>query len=85
MSKDCRPIMERLCEALDEDVSSPICQELQAHLDACPDCSLQVDTIKRTVEIYRSLPIENVPEEVEERLLVRLNLPCSGKESGERT
>jgi anti-sigma factor RsiW len=71
--------MERLCEALDEDISSPICQELREHLERCPDCTTQVDTIKRTVEIYRALPSKCVPREVEERLLHRLNLPARGQ------
>lgn len=84
MNEDCRSFMERLCEALDEDISSPICQELQEHLERCPDCSTQVDTIKRTVEIYRALPTKCVPKEVEERLRLRLNLPQKGKTSGDR-
>lgn len=75
MKKECKPFMERLCEALGEDLSNPLCRELQDHLSQCPDCSLQVDTIKRTVEIYRALPLKEVPNDVQERLRVRLNLP----------
>ena len=75
MKKGCKPFMERLCEALGEDLSSSLCRELKEHLAECPDCALQVDTIKRTVEIYRSQPMKLVPGDVEERLLLRLNLP----------
>lgn len=84
MNKDCQTFMERLCEALDEDISSPICQELQEHLERCPDCSVQVNTIKRTIEIYRALPMKCVPKEVEERLRHRLNLPQKNKNNGHR-
>jgi RNA polymerase sigma-70 factor (ECF subfamily) len=76
MKEGCRPFMDRFCETLGEDPSSPLCRELEKHLKDCPDCSLQVNTIKRTVEIYRALPRRKVPGEVQERLLVRLNLPC---------
>jgi len=85
MKEGCKPFMERLCEALGEDLSSPLCRELKEHLAECPDCSLQVDTIKRTVEIYRSLPAKLVPGDVEERLLLRLNLPPEKSTGEERT
>ncbi len=75
MKEECRPFMERLCEALGEDITSPICRELKEHLDQCPECSLQIDTVRRTVEIYRSVPPERVPGDVEKRLLAKLQLP----------
>ena len=76
MKTQCRPFFERLCEALDEDLNSPLCQTLKQHLAECPDCSLQLDTVKRTVEIYQSFPCSRVPGEVHQRLLARLNLPA---------
>jgi len=52
MKADCLPFMDRFCESLGEDPSSPLCLELNEHLKHCPDCSLQVDTIKCTVEVF---------------------------------
>ena len=75
MNKKCKPFMDQLCDALGEDLDSPLCRELREHLDGCPDCSLQIDTVKRTIEIYRSMPGEHVPSDVQNRLLARLNLP----------
>ncbi|MBU0520106.1 hypothetical protein KKA00_02160 [bacterium] len=79
MKDDCRPFMDRFCESLGEDPSSAICRELQEHLDKCPDCTLQVNTIKRTVELYQNMPQPLVPGDVQKRLLLRLNLPCGDK------
>jgi hypothetical protein len=76
MKEDCRPFMDKFCESLGEDPSSQLCRELQEHLEHCPDCTLQVNTIKRTVEIYQAMPPQTVPGEVQKRLLVKLNLPC---------
>lgn len=84
MKRDCRPFFERLCDALGEDLSSPVCQELKDHLDQCPECSLQIDSIRRTVEIYRCLPPVGVPGDVQERLRARLNLPSQGDSAEER-
>ncbi|RJP77671.1 MAG: hypothetical protein C4524_08080 [Candidatus Zixiibacteriota bacterium] len=67
--------MERLCTALGEDLNSPVCTELKEHLESCPDCTLQLDSVRRTVEIYRSIPCAHVPGEMQKRLLARLNLP----------
>jgi hypothetical protein len=79
MSQKCKPFVERLCDALGEDLNSPICRELKEHLENCPDCALQIDTVKRTVEIYRSIPGQRVPSEMQKRLLARLNLPAADK------
>lgn len=84
MKEDCKPFMERLCDALGEDLFSPLCRELQDHLKQCPDCSLQVDTIKRTVELYQALPPKKVPSEVRERLWARLKLPPIEGNEGEQ-
>lgn len=75
MKPKCKPILERLCDALGEDLNSPLCLELKEHLDSCPDCTLQLDTVRRTVEIYRTIPCQRCPGEVSQRLLARLNLP----------
>ncbi len=82
MKETCRPFIERLCTSLGEDIASPVCRELQAHLEECPDCALQIDTVRRTVEIYRAVPGEKVPGEVQQRLFARLNLPQSESKSG---
>jgi hypothetical protein len=71
-------MVERLCDALGEDLSSPLCQELQDHLAKCPDCALQVDTVRRTVQIYQTFPCERVPGDVQKRLLAILQLPLQG-------
>ncbi|MFH1861869.1 MAG: hypothetical protein ABH878_03560 [bacterium] len=74
MKEECKPFWERLCESLGEDLNSSLCVELREHLEACPECSLQIDTIKRTVEIYRALPSAEVPGAVQRRLRIRLLL-----------
>lgn len=75
MKSNCRPYIERLCDALGEDLSSPVCRELQEHLAQCPDCALQVNTVRRTVEIYQTFPCKRIPGDVEKRLRAVLHLP----------
>jgi hypothetical protein len=77
MNQNCKPFVERLCEALGEDLGSPLCRELKDHVEGCPDCALQIDTVRRTVEVYRAMPDERVPSDMQSRLLAKLNLPSA--------
>jgi len=72
---ECKPFVDRLCESLGEDLNSQLCRDLKEHLEQCPDCSLQVDSLKRTIEIYRCLPATILPGDVEKRLWKKLHLP----------
>ena len=75
MKPKCRPFIERVCDALGEDLGSPLCKELQEHLAQCPDCALQLNTVRRTVEIYQTFPCKRVPGDVQKRLRAVLRLP----------
>jgi RNA polymerase sigma-70 factor (ECF subfamily) len=75
MKTKCRPYIERLCNALGEDLNSPLCRELQEHIAQCPECTLQVNTVRRTVEIYQTFPCSRIPGDVEKRLRAVLHIP----------
>ena len=68
---------ETFCDQLGEDLDAEICEEIQRHLDDCPNCRAQYDSIKNTVEIYQKVShtTDVVPGEAQERLLKVLNLP----------
>ncbi len=70
----CPEILERICTELKENIDSPICQDLKKHLDDCPDCRAYVDSLKKTVYLYRQLPDEALPEDVQNRLFRVLKL-----------
>ena len=59
-----------ICEELGKDLGTELCQEVQRHLDDCPDCRAQFDSIKMTVYIYRKThpDLKELPGAVEERL-----------------
>ncbi len=77
---ECTRTIEQICLELGEDIDSPLCQEIRKHLDDCPECCANVDSIKKTVFIYRKvITNKNVPEDVDTRLWKVLNLqkPCT--------
>ena len=75
----CKTVRPFLPGLLDDSLQISVPTPITTHLDHCPDCTLQVNTIKRTVEIYQAMPKQRVPGEVQKRLLVKLNLPCDDK------
>ncbi|MDQ7052258.1 MAG: hypothetical protein Q9P14_05000 [candidate division KSB1 bacterium] len=70
----CPEILEQICAELKENIDSPICQDLKKHLEGCPECRAYVDSLKKTVYLYRHLPEQTVPEEVQDRLYKVLKL-----------
>ncbi len=58
-----------------EDLDDPSCQEVLDHLNACPTCKVYFDTVKKTIYLCRELDCpEEMPDEVNDRLLEVLNL-----------
>ncbi len=78
------PELKRMiCEELGQDLGAELCEEVQRHLDDCPDCRAEFDSIRQTVYIYRKIHSdpEQLPGAVEERLYKVLSLaPSAGKD-----
>ena len=65
---DCQEIFETLSDYIDESMAQKKCRELERHLETCHNCRVVVDTMRRTVALYHSLPDEEMPEDVRLRL-----------------
>lgn len=70
----CPDMVERICAELGENIDSEVCTEIRQHLATCPDCSAYVDSLKKTVYLYRQLPENSLPEDIQNRLHAVLNL-----------
>jgi len=42
-----------ICDELGEDMDSPSCQALQEYVKSCPNCAAFVDSVKKTIRLYR--------------------------------
>lgn len=71
---ECLNTLDQICEALGEDIDSPLCKEIEEHLKDCPKCCAHVDSIKKVVHLYQRVENDEVPEAVDERLWKVLNL-----------
>ncbi len=51
----CKDVYRHICERLDQGLDSPECREIRKHLDSCTDCQAYLDSLKKTVALYRSV------------------------------
>lgn len=71
---DCRQMLGDLSEYLDGQASEELCAEIEQHMANCQDCRIVVDTLRKTVHLYRDLPQPTLPAEARERLYQSLDL-----------
>jgi anti-sigma factor RsiW len=64
-----------LSDYLDGELDEQFCIEIERHLADCGDCRVLVDTLRRTVLLYREHGHESLPTDVRERLYAVLKLP----------
>jgi anti-sigma factor RsiW len=75
MAKEtCRHLLAGLSEYLDGEAAADVCAEIERHLAGCVDCRVVVDTLRKTVAVYRDLPQPELPAEVRQRLYTFLDL-----------
>lgn len=71
----CRQLLGSLSDYIDGEASRELCREIEEHIAGCPNCRVVVDTLRRTISLYRSNSEQaGLPEEVRERLFKVLKL-----------
>jgi len=74
MSQSCRDHLGALSDYLDGDLHPEFCAEIERHLAECGDCRIVVDTLRKTVMLYRAYGHEEVPDDAKARLFAVLEL-----------
>ncbi len=70
----CRHMLGDLSAYLDGQASDELCAEIERHMANCEDCRVVVDTLRKTVTLYRELPQPQMSTGVRERLYRALDL-----------
>jgi len=68
----CRQFLQELNEFLDETTDQDMKLRLQRHVSECPNCFVIVDTTRRTMEVYKGMEPQAIPENVKARLWLAL-------------
>ena len=64
----CTEFLAMLDDLIDDAVSSKMRADLQEHLRGCEHCEVTLNTTRKTIEIYRSHEIYEMPAGLRERL-----------------
>ncbi len=71
----CRALLGDLSDYLDGEASASVCAEIERHMAGCEHCRVVVDTLRKTIELYHTLPQPDMPAGARERLYKILDLP----------
>ena len=65
-----------LDDLIDDSVNSEMRADLQAHLRGCEHCEVTLNTTRKTIQIYRSHEIYEMPTGLRERLHAAIMARC---------
>jgi predicted anti-sigma-YlaC factor YlaD len=75
----CKQFLQELNAYLDETVDPETKQHWQSHVDECPNCFVIVDTTKKTLQVYKGVEPQTLPEDVRSRFLQALEKKMAAK------
>lgn len=64
----CSEVYDHLCDNLDEQLNSESCRQIKAHIAECENCTALLDSLKKTVYLYRHYPTPKLPKKVKKEL-----------------
>jgi len=71
----CSQLISTISEYVDGTLSPQLCADLEKHLCDCENCTVVVDTLRKTLELVQTCTGEDcLPEDVRKRLFHSLNL-----------
>jgi anti-sigma factor RsiW len=73
-SQMCINLLSQLSDYIDGELEDTLCAEIEQHMADCPDCRAVVNTLEKTITLYRSAGRAEVPQDVQDRLYKVLKL-----------
>jgi len=70
----CGEMLGALSEYIDGELEARLCAEIEAHMRDCRDCQVMVDTLRKTIVLYRARGQSEMPQDVKSRLYAVLDL-----------
>ena len=72
----CSEFLAKLDELIDGSIPAELRTELEKHLRTCEHCEVTFSTTKKTIQIYRSHEIYDMPSGLRERLHAAIMKRC---------
>lgn len=75
----CTEFLAMLDDAIDEQVAQETRAEIEQHIKKCEHCEVVFNTTRKTIEIYRSQEVYELPTDLRERLHTAIMDRCAKK------
>jgi hypothetical protein len=72
----CTEFLALLDDLIDDTASTAMRADLQEHLRGCEHCEVTLSTTRKTIEIYRSHEIYDLPSDLRDRLHAAIMARC---------
>ncbi|MBW7889040.1 MAG: hypothetical protein H3C35_11895 [Bacteroidetes bacterium] len=80
-SGSCADIYRHLCENLDSQFETEECKRIREHIEQCDTCSALLDSLKKTVYLYKQETVPAMPKTLEKKLFAVIKLKKKQKHS----
>ena len=68
----CKDFLQELNDYLDGTVDVELRQKLKSHINECPNCWVIFDTSSKTIQVYKGMEPQKIPQDVHDRLMLAL-------------
>lgn len=75
----CKEFLQELNDYLDEVANIEMRHRIEAHITKCPNCFVILDTTKKTIQVYKGMQLEPLPDDVQSRLLKAVERKIANK------
>jgi len=78
----CKQFLQELNDYLDPNIDAEMKNHLNAHVTQCPNCFVIVDTTMKTLQVYKGVEPQTIPEDVKTRLWKALDRKMAARKQG---
>jgi anti-sigma factor (TIGR02949 family) len=65
----CKEFVDGISDFIDDDIAPDLRERLQKHISECPNCWVVYDTTKKTIQVFKGMEAQPLPEDVRSRLV----------------
>lgn len=66
---NCKQTYKFICENLDQDLNSPTCIQIKEHLEKCPKCKANLETLKITISLYKNQRYPQLEKSISDQII----------------
>ncbi len=78
----CKDFLRELGDYLDENTDPALRAELDRHINECPNCWVVLDTTQKTINVYKGMDAQPLPEHLKAKLMDAVARRCSHTAAG---